>query len=104
MDFVDHDKPSSDDSGSDGSFRFSSERQIRIFNRLNKLVSPGIAEYFRDACQLIEIQNKFTTATHLIAHLLREIESAITKVLRPIEENRKEKSKNQRKTTPFSPP
>lgn len=63
-------------------FRFEDPRQERIYKRL-ALLGPGPAAFFRDACLLMG-QPTLETTTHVVAHLLREIESAIRAVLEPI--------------------
>ncbi len=63
-------------------FRFSEPRQERIHHRLF-LVGPGPATFYRDACRLVE-DGDLESASHLVAHLLREIESAIRDVLEPV--------------------
>lgn len=59
---------------------FSDPRQSRIQRRL-LLVSPGAASFYRDACRLMSIEPPFESTTHLVAHLLRETESALRDVL-----------------------
>jgi hypothetical protein len=62
-------------------FRFTDPRQERIYNRLGRLVGPGPAAFYRDACQLLATSGGLASTTHLAAHLLREIESALRDVL-----------------------
>lgn len=62
-------------------FEFKSERQKRIYNRLHELVSPGIADFFYDACRLEGERFPYRTTTHLIKHAFREIEGALLGVL-----------------------
>lgn len=62
-------------------FRFTDPRQVRIHRRLG-LVSPGIGTFYRDAC-FLTASAALATTTHLVAHLLREIESAIRSVALP---------------------
>ncbi len=64
-------------------FRFADPRQQRIYEDL-RLVGPGPAAFFRDACRLMQNERAFESTSHLVAHLLREIESALHSVLRPI--------------------
>ena len=60
-----------------------SPRQERISKRLNRLVGPGASAFFEDSCWLMQ-NNKFQrSTTHLISHLIREIESALRDVLEP---------------------
>ena len=61
-------------------FKLDDPRQIRIYTRLNDLLSPGLAKFFLDACKLRFNPSEFHTASHLLAHLLREVESGIRAV------------------------
>jgi hypothetical protein len=57
---------------------------MRIYERLGRLVGSGSAAFFRDACRLMEEVPRLESTTHLVAHLLREIESATRHILVPI--------------------
>jgi hypothetical protein len=64
-------------------------REERIGRRLEELVGPGTAAWFRDARLLMnagadEAPFALATRSHLIAHQLREIESALGAVLRSV--------------------
>lgn len=74
------------------SFRFHDPRQERIYRRLI-LIGPGPASFFRDACQIASGERPFDTSTHLVGHLLREIESALRDVLE-VFTDRSERIKN----------
>lgn len=63
---------------------FSNPQQERIYRRLYKLVSPGAAAFWRDACRLMEIEPPLESTTHFVGHSLREIESSLRDVLEPI--------------------
>jgi hypothetical protein len=63
---------------------FSNQQQDRISDRLKELVSPGSAAFWRDACRLMETEPPLKSTTHLVGHLLREIESSLRDVLMPI--------------------
>lgn len=63
-------------------FRFTDPRQERIYRRL-LLVGPGPAAFFRDASRLMASSRPLETTPHLVAHLLREVESALRDVLLP---------------------
>ena len=63
-------------------FRFGDERQGRIYGRL-RLIGEGPASFFRDACQFMNSPAKFQSTTHLVGHLMREVESALRDVLEP---------------------
>ena len=67
-------------------FRFEDPRQKRIYEKLLRLVGPGAASFYQDACRLMEIKPPLETTTHLVAHSLREIESALRDVLEPVAE------------------
>ena len=67
-------------------FRFEDPRQKRIYEKLLRLVGPGAASFYQDACRLMEIKPALETTTHLVAHSLREIESALRDVLEPVAE------------------
>src|SRR5258708_15018756 len=60
-------------------FKFSNPQQ-RIYERLFK-IGRGPAENYRDACRILATTPPFGATTHLIAHLYREIESALRDVL-----------------------
>ncbi|MFZ2961382.1 MAG: hypothetical protein WA705_31280 [Candidatus Ozemobacteraceae bacterium] len=62
-------------------FRLSPE-QYRLYEDL-KILSPGPAAFFRDACRLMA-DGELDSTTHLVGHLVREIESALRDVLAPI--------------------
>jgi len=64
-------------------FRFTDPRQKRINKRL-ALVGSGPAEFFYDACRLMATQPQFKSTTHLVSHLIREIESSVRAVLEPL--------------------
>ena len=64
-----------------GSDRALSPRQERIAGRLFRQVGLGSAAFFRDACVLLAEVPPRPTATHLVAHLLREVESSVRSVL-----------------------
>lgn len=59
-------------------------RRLRIRWRLGKLVGPGPAAFYSDACDLMDDPARLDSTTHLVGHLIREIESALRAVLSPI--------------------
>ena len=69
-------------------FRFADPRQQRIYDELRQLVGPGPAACFRDICWLMEQPTVLQTTTHIVGHLLREIESALRALFRPLAEPR----------------
>src|SRR5947208_6078501 len=64
-------------------FSFGDPRQERIY-RLLGLIGPGPAAFYRDACWMMSDANPLESTTHLVAHLLREIESSIRDVLETV--------------------
>ena len=66
-----------------GAGRLLSPRQERVARRLLEQVAPGPAIFFRDACDLLAEGPARPSVTHLIAHLLREVEGAVRSVLEP---------------------
>lgn len=64
-------------------FRFADPRQERIHGRL-QLVGPGAAGFFRDACALMEAESWLVSTTHLVSHLLHEVESSLRAVLESV--------------------
>ena len=65
-------------------FQFDNPRQERIYQNLASIIGPGPATFYRDACRLKSLEPPLETASHLVAHLLREIESGLRDVLEPI--------------------
>jgi hypothetical protein len=63
-------------------FRFQTSQQKRLYANL-RLVGPGPATFYREARSLMTSPQPFASSTHLVAHLLREIESAVRRVLLP---------------------
>lgn len=61
-------------------FSFRDERQRRIYKRL-ELVGLGTCDYYKDICRLLVTLPPFETTTHLVGHLIREIESSLRSVL-----------------------
>jgi hypothetical protein len=62
--------------------RLADPRQERTWRRL-QLIGPGPAAFFADACRLMGRYCDVASKTHLVGHLLREIESALREVLEP---------------------
>jgi hypothetical protein len=62
---------------------FSNPRQNKIFQRLHRLVGSGPALFYEEACRLVMNESHYPSTTHLVSHLLREIESALRDVLEP---------------------
>jgi hypothetical protein len=58
----------------------ASTRQERVYRGL-RLIGPGPAAYYQDACRLMTMRPRLATTTHLVAHLLREVESGMRAVI-----------------------
>ncbi|OHB76831.1 MAG: hypothetical protein A2Z34_02245, partial [Planctomycetes bacterium RBG_16_59_8] len=67
-------------------FLFREPRQLKMYERLNRLVGPGPAEFYYDACRLMSLTPPMQATTHLVAHLIREIESALRAILETVKE------------------
>ncbi len=63
-------------------FRFQTSQQKRLYTNLRRL-GPGPSSFYREARGLMASPHQLTSITHIVAHLLREIESAIRRVLLP---------------------
>ena len=64
-------------------FEFSDPRQKRIHRRL-LLIGHGPASFYIDACKLMADEYLLSATTHVVGHLLREIESALRNVLKTV--------------------
>jgi hypothetical protein len=62
----------------------NSEQHQQIYTKLKTLVGPGAAAFHKDACFLMEMNPPLESTTHLVGHLLREIESSLRAILLPI--------------------
>lgn len=79
-------------------FRFSDPRQKKIYEELSDLIGKGPASFFRDACWLVANPIVLESSAHLVAHLLRETESALRAVFRPlVNESVSQKDENSEK-------
>lgn len=58
-----------------------SQEQERIHELLGRLVGPGAAAFFHDACEIMAGRCDLHAGTHMVGHALREVESALRKVL-----------------------
>ncbi|MBN2308048.1 MAG: hypothetical protein JXR94_03705 [Candidatus Hydrogenedentes bacterium] len=79
-------------------FSFTDPRQAVIHGRLGKVVGAGPAAFYRDACIVQEGLCPVESASHLVGHLFREIESALRAVLGEIAkmpENSEDKHREQ---------
>jgi hypothetical protein len=63
---------------------FPTPRHQRVYERLRRLISEGTADFFADACDISQERPEHRTSTHLVGHLLREVEAATRKVLRTL--------------------
>ncbi|MEJ5349813.1 MAG: hypothetical protein WHS46_14120 [Desulfosoma sp.] len=64
-------------------FWSADSRQRRIIEGL-QLVGPGPAAFFRDACSLMANPHQLENTVLLVGHLLRELESALRHIFRPV--------------------
>jgi len=70
-----------EDPGPPAPFPFDNPRQKKVYERLLSHLGPGPAAFFLDACRIMARHEDLRTTTHLVAHCLREIESALRDVL-----------------------
>jgi hypothetical protein len=64
------------DSGQAAEFRWSDPREKEIYEDL-LMIGEGPAAFYRDACRVMAGSSRFDGTTHLVGHLVREIESAL---------------------------
>jgi hypothetical protein len=64
-----------------GAYTWSEPRQKEIYEGL-LAVGEGPAAFYRDACQMMANPTGFDGTTHVVGHLVREIESALRAGLR----------------------
>jgi hypothetical protein len=74
-------------------FRFTDPRQERIYERL-RLFSPAAPPFYRDACRIMDADPPFDSASHLVAHLMRELESSLRAALEPYKNREEGPKKN----------
>lgn len=67
-------------------FKLDDPRQNAVYDYLKRLVGEGAASFYKDACRHMATRPPFESTTHIVAHLLREIESALRAVLESITE------------------
>jgi len=61
---------------------FPSPAHRRVWERLTRLLGDeGAADFFADACEIGQLDPAFRTSTHLIGHLMREVQSMVTDLL-----------------------
>ena len=63
------------------SFKFEDPRQERIYRNLYELIAPAPAVFYLDACKMMKDSTKFNTTSHIVSHLLREIEGFLLETL-----------------------
>jgi hypothetical protein len=56
-------------------------RHQRVHDLLQRLISDGAARFFADACDIAGREPPYRSASHIVAHLLREVESQVLEVL-----------------------
>jgi hypothetical protein len=65
---------------------FPTPRHERVHNLLLRLVSEGAGHFFADACEITQRCPAYRSGTHIVGHLIREVESASRQVLRSLPE------------------
>ncbi|MFA5687738.1 MAG: hypothetical protein WC959_01090 [Kiritimatiellales bacterium] len=81
-----NEKISSAKESENSSFRFRRDEDIEFYELLKKLIGTGTAQLFRDACYLINLDDEVFPEhkIYLIGHLLRELDSSIFGIIKPI--------------------
>lgn len=69
--------------GDDAQGPVLSARQESIAAQLREMIGEGPAAFFSDACLILSRDPRPAAASHIVAHLLREVESAVRSVLQP---------------------
>lgn len=64
-------------------FRSDDSKQKGRIHEGLRLISPAAAAFYQDACRIMEMEEPFESATHLVGHLIREIESSLRWALEP---------------------
>lgn len=64
-------------------FQWQTEAQCRLHQQMVNLLGPGPAALYYDAHRMLAETSPYISTTHLVAHLLREIESSLRRVLLP---------------------
>lgn len=65
-------------------FRITDPKQMRIHERLLRLVDPCAAAFYHDAVELMVTRPPYQAFTHLVAHLIRDVQSAILDIIEPL--------------------
>lgn len=68
------------------SFVFRRDEDLKLYTLLVDLIGDGSAKLFRDACYILELDDGLLPShkVHLVAHLLRELESSVLGIIKPL--------------------
>ena len=89
---MDRETPLNSNSSSENKFQMDNRQKV-VFERLSRLVGRGTADFYEDVCRHMATKPPFKATTHLVGHLLREVESALRDVLE-VPSNTKNKKSN----------
>jgi len=64
-------------------FHFQTAQQSQLYEKLGRFLGPGPAAFYLDAHRMVAEPTPYTSTTHVVAHLLREIESSLRRILLP---------------------
>ena len=67
-------------SDQDKPYEFSDPRQMETHRRFS-ILGPGPAAFYRDMCWLMDNPDQLASTSHLMGHLIRELESALCAVV-----------------------
>src|SRR5262245_16412601 len=73
---------------------FPTPRHERVHDLLRRLVSEGTANFFADAFDIANQKPAYRTTTHIVGHLIREVECNLLKVLATLPGARKHLAEN----------
>ncbi|MBN1916310.1 MAG: hypothetical protein JW889_00255 [Verrucomicrobia bacterium] len=62
-------------------FKFDRPLQRDIYERLGRLVGPGPAAFYKDACYLMSVPHSLAAVRHVVGHLWRETDCGLLDVL-----------------------
>lgn len=65
---------------------FRTPQHRRVESLLHRLISEGTAQFYSDACRILQSDPPLKTTAHLVGHLCREVESSVREVLAQLPE------------------
>lgn len=76
-------------------YQFEDQSQLDLYERLLEVAGLGPASAFKDVCRMMTLNPPLEHTSHLVAHMLRELESALRDIcLGPIESSAEASKQN----------